>query len=89
MPNKYNLGDTAYIVESAIDVREVKIHNITGDFYTLRFTDGKGGIKVRGSRLFPTREAAEATLPSASVKPYRKFPHPHLDEANIIKPKQK
>lgn len=85
MNNTYALGDTAYIVESAIEVREVIIHNIAGDFYTLRFTDSKGGIKVRGSRLFHTKEAAEATLPNAPAKANPKSLHPHLDEAKSIK----
>lgn len=66
---------------------DIIIHG--GYVVTMQGLGTGGGIKVRSSRLFPTREAAEATLPNASVKPYRKFPHPHLDEANIIKPKQK
>lgn len=85
MSNTFTLGDTAYIVESAIEVREVIVHNISGGFYTLLFTDSKGGIKVRGSRLFPTREAAEATLPNAQAKTAPKSFHPHLDEAKNLK----
>lgn len=85
MNKSYTLGGTAYIVESAIEVREVIIHNISGDFYTLRFTDSKGGIKVRGSRLFHTKEAAEATLPNAPAKANPKSLHPHLDESRNSK----
>ena len=73
MANHYNPGDIAYIVQSALVVREVMVHSISGGFCTLRFTDTNGGIKVRESRLFPTREAAEATLPRQKAIPY----HPH------------
>ena len=64
MPIKSSPGDTAFLVESGRFIREVKIIKQTGDFCTLRFTDSNGGIKVRESRLYPTKEAAEASLPS-------------------------
>lgn len=63
MPNKYNPGDTAYIVESNRIIREVKILKVTGGFATLRFMDSDGGVKLRESRVFPTKEDAEASLP--------------------------
>ena len=62
MSNKYSPGDTAFLIESGRFIREVKIIKQTGDFCTLRFTDSSGGIKVRETRLFPTKEAAEASL---------------------------
>ena len=64
MPNKYSPGDTAFLIESGRFIREVKIIKQSGDFCTLRFIDSNGGIKVRESRLYPTKEAAEASLPS-------------------------
>ena len=84
MAIEYKAGDTAYIAESAYAVRKVLIHNISGDFCTLRFTDTNGGIRVRTSRLFPTQEAAEATLKINK----RRHPHPHLDEVKYIKSKR-
>lgn len=54
MAKQYKPGGIAYIVESVLAVREVLIHNISGSFNTLRFTDTNGGIKLRESRLFPT-----------------------------------
>ena len=63
MTKKYNPGDTAFIVESSLSVREVKIVKIAGGLVTLRFTDSNGGVKLRESRLFPTKDAAEASLP--------------------------
>ena len=63
MATKYNPGDIAFIVESSRFIREVKVLNAAGGFATLRFIDSDGGIKLRESRLFPTKEAAEASLP--------------------------
>ena len=62
MNSKYNPGDTAFIVESSLFVREVKIVKIVGGMVTLRFTDTNGGVKLRESRLFPTKEEAEASI---------------------------
>ena len=67
MLNKYNPGDIAFIVESSRFIREVKVLKIAGGFATLRFTDSDGGIKLRESRLFPTKEAAEASLPKKTT----------------------
>ena len=63
MATKYNPGDTAFIVESSRFIREVRVLKIAGGFATLRFVDSDGGIKLRESRLFPTKESAEASLP--------------------------
>ena len=63
MPNKYNPGDTAYIVESNRIIRAVKVLKVAGGFAALRFMDSDGGIKLRESRLFLTKEDAEASLP--------------------------
>ena len=72
MANKYNPGDTAYIVESSRFIREVIIVKFAGGLYTIRFADSNGGIKVRESRLFPTKEDAQASLPKPkAAKRYR------------------
>lgn len=63
MPSKYNPGDTAYIVESGLFIREVKVVKVAGGFVTMRFTDGTGGVRLRESRLFPTKEDADAEIP--------------------------
>ena len=60
---KYNPGDIAFIVESSRFIREVRGVKIAGGFAKVRFVDSDGGIKLRVSRLFPTKEAAEASLP--------------------------
>lgn len=67
MPQKYNVNDTAFIVESNMLIREVIVKKYAAGLYLISFADGTGGIKVRESRLFPTKEAAEATLPKPKV----------------------
>ena len=67
MPNKYNPGDAAYIVESNRIIREVKVLKVTGGFATLCFIDSDGGIKLQESRLFPTKEDAEVSLPKKAT----------------------
>ncbi len=63
MQSKFNPGDIAYIVESNLYIREVEVVKAAAGFFTIRFADHGGGIKVRESRLFPSKEAAEASLP--------------------------
>lgn len=67
MSASFNPGDVAYIVESNLFIREVEVVKSAGGFCTIRFTDHGGGIKVRESRLFPSKEAAEASLPKKEV----------------------
>ena len=58
----FEKGSTTFIIESNRLIREVTISQRRGDFYVVRFGD-RGGIQVRGSRLFATRGEAEAKLP--------------------------
>ena len=46
MANKYQPGDTVYIVSSVRWIKEAKVLKYAGGFYTLKFTDTGGGIKV-------------------------------------------
>lgn len=63
MAGKYNINDTAFLIESNRTIREVKILKYAGGLYTVRFADGAGGIKVRENRLFATKDEASAALP--------------------------
>lgn len=56
---KFKAGDKAFIVESNRWIREVEIRSTAGGMYLIRFLDSGGGIKVKESRLFATREEAE------------------------------
>lgn len=63
MAHRYRPGDIAYIVENVIFIREVQILRISGGWVTMRFTDTGGGVRLRENRLFPSKEAARATMP--------------------------
>ena len=71
--NRIRAGQTVYLVESCRRVREAVVRSRSGGLYTVRFTDSGGGIRVRGDRLYPTLEAAQAYVrqkkAEASVRP--------------------
>ena len=62
MASKYKPGDLAYIIESNRFIREVQVRSAAGGMYVIRFTDTGGGIKVKESRLFPSKVDAERSL---------------------------
>lgn len=57
----FEIGSTAYIVESNRIIREVTIVKRNGDFYIIRFGT-KGGIQVRSNRLFASYEDADSSI---------------------------
>ncbi len=61
---KYNVGDTAYIIESNRLIRETVIIKKKGNFYTVKFKDTNGAITLKAHRLYGTREEAEQDLPN-------------------------
>ena len=70
MPNnKYNVGDTVYFVESQRIIREAKIIRCVGGFYTMKFADGVGGIRLRENRLYSSKEEAEKSIQKVSPAP--------------------
>lgn len=56
-------GDTAFLIESKRVVREVVLVRNMGGLWLIRFKDTDGGIQVRESRLYATKEEAENDLP--------------------------
>lgn len=74
--SKFKAGQTAYFVRSGVQVMEVQIVNSANGFCTIRFVETGGGIRVRDSKLFETREEAEAQINKQnkgrreSYKPY-------------------
>lgn len=64
----FEIGSRGYIIESSRFVREVTVIHISGDFYTVKFANKNGGIRVRKSRLYATKEEAEATIPKEEIK---------------------
>lgn len=71
MAGRYKPGDTVYIVSSVNWIKEAKVLKYSGGFYTIKFTDTGGGIKLRGSRLFPTEEEAKRTTKGAAINAKR------------------
>ena len=59
-PTAFRAGQTVYLVESGHRIREALVRGRSGGLYTVRFTDTGGGIRVRGDRLYPTRDVAAA-----------------------------
>ena len=59
---QYKIGDTAFIVVSNLRIEEVKILKLTRDFATIHFIGREGGTCLRLDRLFPTKEAAAASI---------------------------
>ena len=57
----FEIGSTAYIVESNRIVREVTIVKRNGNFYIIRFGT-RGGIQVRSNRLFASYEDADSSI---------------------------
>ena len=62
MVQRFKPGDTAYIVENTRFVRKGTIIKRLGELYVFRFSDSFGGIKVRESRLFQSKEEADASV---------------------------
>ncbi len=58
-------GDTAYLIHSNRFIREVTIMSADNSgMCSVRFNDANGGIRVRSSRLFQSKEDAERNLPT-------------------------
>ena len=60
--SRFKEGDRAWIIESNRIIREVGIMRVEASFYVVFFRDTSGAIRVRGSRLFATKEEAEKSL---------------------------
>lgn len=61
MDRRWKPNDVAYIVESALRVRRVFIKKLNGNLAVLIFEEG-GGVQIPVSRLFATKEEAEASV---------------------------
>ncbi len=78
MAAKYKPGDLAYIIESNRFIREVQVRSAAGGMYVIRFTDTGGGIKVKESRLFPSKEDAERSLQKKPEEKRKKTPYDYM-----------
>lgn len=69
---RFKKGDTAYLIENHMRIRQVEIVAVSGGFFTVRFCDTKSAaIRVRDSRLFKTEEDASKTLNVIGYKEHK------------------
>ena len=54
----YKRGDIVYILENNMDVRQAKVINKSGGFYTIQLVGSCGAIRLKESRLFDSEDAA-------------------------------
>ena len=66
--SKFNKGDRVFVTVSNSFVREAEVLSTSGGFYTLRFINREGGTRVRESRLFTTKEEAEASIGGSKIQ---------------------
>lgn len=78
MVTKLEVGDKAFIIESNRIVREVIVLKRSRDFFTVRFVENtSGGIQLRTSRLFSSKEEAQSCLPKKQVQKRTGFRSPY------------
>lgn len=75
---KYEVGQAAYIIENNHIVREVTVVSRKGDFYVVRFENGKGGIRLREHRVFPNRTTTEESIPQKENKSGYRSPYDYM-----------
>lgn len=62
MNGKYQTGQKVFLTGGNKKlIKEAAVLKYTGGFYTIRFENG-GGVKVRESRIYHSREEAEAAI---------------------------
>lgn len=61
---QFNVGDTAFIVDNRIFLREVVIKRATKDFCVITYKDTGATIRIRQSRLFSSKEDAVKAIPA-------------------------
>ncbi len=62
MNGKYLPGQKVFLTGGNANlIKNATVLKYTGGFYTIRF-ENSGGIKVRESRIYPSRKEAEAVI---------------------------
>ena len=61
---KFNPGEKAYIIESTIFIKEVKIVKYSGGMYLIKYPNSSSGYKVRESRLYKNETEAKKVIDS-------------------------
>ncbi len=62
MNGKYQPGQLVFLTGGNTHlIKEATVLKYSGGFYTIRFSEG-GGIRVRESRIYPSRKEAEDAI---------------------------
>lgn len=59
---EFKAGDKAFIVENNNRIREVEVRSASGGMYRIKFPETGGGIKLKESRLFATKEEEKKSV---------------------------
>ncbi len=59
MKQKYQIHQIVYMIVSGKKIREMVVMKYADGFYVVRYRDAGGGLRVRESRLYPTKAEAE------------------------------
>lgn len=62
MVEKFKPGTTVYLIANTHFIEEATVVMTISGFVTIRFTEREGGTRIRESRLYATREEAEAVV---------------------------
>ena len=62
MNSKFQAGDKTFIIESSIFVKEVYVIKSSGGFCLIRYPQGRGAYRVRGSRLYTTEAESQLVI---------------------------
>lgn len=68
MKQKFKEKQIVYMIASANQIKEMVVVRYSGGFYTLRYRFTDGGIRVRESRLYATKEEAEKNLKATPMQ---------------------
>ena len=72
---KYKVGAQVFFIESNYKITEGLVVNRTGEFYVVRYQNGSGGLRLRETRLYPSREEAEKKIPKPEKKVRHRLPY--------------
>ena len=59
MQQKFKLHQIVYMIAAGKQIKEMVVMKYAGGFYTVRYRDTGGGLRVRESRLYATKAEAE------------------------------
>lgn len=62
METRFKQGDTVYLIGNNHFIEEAVVVMTISGFVTIRFTERKGGTRVRENRLYSTRAEAETAV---------------------------